>query len=242
MSNPRISKHDKPSCYACQSNFEDSVKNKDSAQPTKPKQPQPRLIPVQQRSRERLEQILEIVTDLITEKGSDALKMSEVAKLAGISIGSLYQYFPDKASIIATLAERYNALGRACAAKELTAVSTERELQPALNRVIDGFYHMYLRYPVMRDIWGATLADKALQELEAIDGQTHTDILLEVLEKLRPNHKKVNLESLAMLTTQLIASTVRLAIMQEDKQGKAIIATFKRLLPKNLLETLEVQS
>jgi AcrR family transcriptional regulator len=218
------------------------MKNKNSNQATKLKQPHSRLIPTQQRSRERLERILEIVTNLIIEKGSDALKMSEIAELAGISIGSLYQYFPDKTSIIATLAERHNALGRACVEKELAAVNTELELQPALYRVIDGFYGMYLQYPVMRDIWSATLADKALQELEAIDEKAHTDMLLEVLKKLRPNHKKANLESLAALTMHLIASSVRLAIMLENRRGKAIIATFKRMLPKNLLETLEAEA
>jgi AcrR family transcriptional regulator len=200
--------------------------------------PQPRLVPTQQRSRERFERILEIATKLIGEKGSDALKMSEVAEHANISIGSLYQYFPDKTAIIATLAERYNALGRACVLGELASVSTELELQPALHRITDGFYRMYLEHPAMRDIWGATLADKALQELEALDAQAHTDMLLEVLQKLRPKHKKSELESLAMLTMQLIASTVRLAISLEDKQGKAIVKTFKRMLPENILAAL----
>jgi AcrR family transcriptional regulator len=203
-----------------------------------PKQPQARLVPTQQRSRERYKRILEIVTNLIAEKGSDALKMSEVAELSEISIGSLYQYFPDKTAIIATLAERYNALGRACVSAELSLVSTELELQPALHRITDGFYKMYLEYPVMRDIWGATLADKALQELEAIDAQAHTDMLLEVLKRLRPKHKKSELETLSMLTMQLIASTVRLAILLEEKQGRAIIKTFKRMLPNDILEAL----
>ena len=51
----------------------------------------------QQRSRERLERILAAASELIAEKGSDQVKMSELAELAGISIGSLYQYFPTRA-------------------------------------------------------------------------------------------------------------------------------------------------
>ncbi len=42
------------------------------------------------------------------------MRMSEVAEKAGISIGSLYQYFPDKSAIVRTLAERYNAYSREC--------------------------------------------------------------------------------------------------------------------------------
>ena len=66
-----------------------------------------RRTPTQQRSRERQERILAVATQLIASKGSDSLKMSEIAERSEISIGSLYQYFPDKSSVIRTLAERY---------------------------------------------------------------------------------------------------------------------------------------
>jgi AcrR family transcriptional regulator len=79
----------------------------------------PRRAPMQQRSRERVERILEVASALIAATGSDAMRMSEVAEKSGISIGSLYQYFPDKGAILRTLAERYNAQGRECIEAEL---------------------------------------------------------------------------------------------------------------------------
>ena len=75
--------------------------------------------PNQRRSRERVERILDCATKLIGEVGSDAMRMSELARRAGMSIGALYQYFPDKAAILRTLAERYNAAGRQCIAEGL---------------------------------------------------------------------------------------------------------------------------
>ena len=74
----------------------------------------PARLPTQQRSRERVERMLAAASALIAEGGSDAMRMSEVAERAGVPIGSLYQFFPDKGAIVRTLAERYNALGRAC--------------------------------------------------------------------------------------------------------------------------------
>ena len=46
--------------------------------------------PTQQRSRDRQERILAMATQLIADKGSDQLKMSEIAERSEISIGSLY--------------------------------------------------------------------------------------------------------------------------------------------------------
>src|SRR6516164_9697436 len=117
-------------------------------------------MPSQRRSRERVERILNCATTLIAEKGSDAMRMSEVAELAGVSIGSLYQYFPDKGAIIRMLAERYNAEGRDCITAELANVRDMAGLREAFDRLIDIYYARFLAEPVMRDIWSGTQADK----------------------------------------------------------------------------------
>src|SRR5262249_21264431 len=90
-----------------------------------------RRLPAQQRSRDRLERILAAAQKAIAGKGSDQVKMSEIAELAGISIASLYQYFPDKSAIIRTLADRYNAESRKCIEIALSDVRDLNELRQA---------------------------------------------------------------------------------------------------------------
>ena len=87
------------------------------------------------------------------------MRMSEVAEMAGISIGSLYQYFPDKSAIIQTLAKRYNAEGRKCIKAELSNVRDIDGFRDAFGRLIDIYYEIFLAEPVIRDIWSATQAD-----------------------------------------------------------------------------------
>src|SRR5437868_10273123 len=96
-----------------------------------------RLVPTQQRSRERFEKILECAAALMAEKGSEAFRMSDVVERSGVPFGSLYQYFPDKTAIIGTLAERYNAVGRDCVRRDLAVVRNARDLHPALCRITD---------------------------------------------------------------------------------------------------------
>ncbi len=67
----------------------------------------PRKLPKQERSQATVEAILTATTHILTEKGYDHLTTNRVAELAGVSIGSLYQYFPNKESLIFALTEHY---------------------------------------------------------------------------------------------------------------------------------------
>jgi len=63
--------------------------------------------PQQQRSRDRIERVLEAAERVLVEEGPAGLTTTRVAEVAGISVGSLYQYFPDKDAIVSALALRY---------------------------------------------------------------------------------------------------------------------------------------
>ncbi|CDQ09698.1 Transcriptional regulator, TetR family [Acidithiobacillus ferrivorans] len=67
---------------------------------------EPRKRPYQQRSAATVDAILEAAARILERKGLDALTTNAVAELAGVSIGSLYQYFPGKAAILAELIRR----------------------------------------------------------------------------------------------------------------------------------------
>lgn len=66
----------------------------------------PRKVPQQARSRKMVSQILEAATRVLEEDGLKGFNTNAVAEAAGISIGSLYQYFPDKDSMVAMLIHR----------------------------------------------------------------------------------------------------------------------------------------
>ncbi|MCA9643049.1 MAG: TetR/AcrR family transcriptional regulator, partial [Myxococcales bacterium] len=63
--------------------------------------------PRQGRSRETVRAVLEAVPRVIQREGVDAVTTNRIAEAAGVSIGSLYQYFPDKRSIFSALHERH---------------------------------------------------------------------------------------------------------------------------------------
>jgi len=193
-----------------------------------------RLVPTQQRSRERFERILASAAEIMAEKGSEAFRMSDIVERTGVPFGSLYQYFPDKTAIIGTLAERHNAVGRDCVRRDLSAVKVARDLHPALCRIVDSYYQMFIDVPVMRDIWQATQADRALQKLDEEDGAYLAGLLDEALKRIAPDAPSAAHAAFSQLTMTLIAAAVRHAIALEPKQAARMLALFKRMLPKNL--------
>ena len=71
----------------------------------------PRKKPLQERSRKTVEVILDAAAQVFTEKGFSGGTTNHIAERAGVSIGSLYQYFPNKDSILVGLLERHLADG-----------------------------------------------------------------------------------------------------------------------------------
>lgn len=68
---------------------------------------EPRKRPKQARSRATFEAIVEAGAQLLVEDGYHQLTTNRLADRAGVSIGSLYQYFPNKEAVIASVVERF---------------------------------------------------------------------------------------------------------------------------------------
>ncbi|ODT07518.1 MAG: TetR family transcriptional regulator [Mesorhizobium sp. SCN 65-20] len=188
-----------------------------------------RRAPSQKRSQERVERMLQAATALIEEGGSDAMRMGEVAERAGVSIGSLYQYFPDKGAIVRTLAERYNAEGRACIAEGLAGVRDMDGLLRAFGGLIDTYYGIFLAEPVMRDIWSGTQADKALRDIDLRDSRANGELLAEAWQRVARNNDGDDIRRKAFLVMSLGEATMRLAISVERAEGDALVADYKAM-------------
>jgi AcrR family transcriptional regulator len=66
-----------------------------------------RNTPIQARSRERLRRVLDAADEVLALEGAEAFTTTRVAARAGVPIGSVYRFFPDKAAIVEALAVRY---------------------------------------------------------------------------------------------------------------------------------------
>jgi AcrR family transcriptional regulator len=66
-----------------------------------------RNVPTQARSRERLRRVLDAADQVLARDGASAFTTTRIAQVAGVPVGSVYRYFPDKEAIVQALATRY---------------------------------------------------------------------------------------------------------------------------------------
>ncbi len=79
----------------------------------------PRKSPVQARSTASVDAILEATVQVLLEAGKERLTTTRVASRAGVSVGTLYQYFPNKSALLQAALKRHmdgvaEAVERAC--------------------------------------------------------------------------------------------------------------------------------
>lgn len=112
--------------------------------------------PRQARSRARVAQILAAADGILSAEGFEALTVRRIAQEAGVPVGSIYQFFPDKAAVVDALAHGY--IGEFDEAIARLVESAEEPEQAAawadpVGRLVDEFAGLYRSRPGYVALW-----------------------------------------------------------------------------------------
>ena len=168
--------------------------------------PQPRKSPRQQRSQQTVDTILQATARVLAEHGYAGTNTNRIAETAGVSVGSLYQYFPNKNALIAALHDRHDKQMLALIDEVLDGnpAATLRErvaaivaaslhahlLEPALHRVLER------EFPLFDQPRDHSRADQDIhrrmrhllelhrEEIEQQDRELATYVVLRIMESL----------------------------------------------------------
>lgn len=126
--------------------------------------------PQQARSRARLAELLDAAETLLAREGAEALTTTSIAAEAGVSVGSLYRYFPDKGAIVDALARRYLEEFEATIDEVARQAPDDRWDDPA-GTLLDAFAARGVSQPGYRALW---LGRHFSEELRAADRANKT--------------------------------------------------------------------
>lgn len=102
---------------------------------------EPRKTPRQRRSHETRERVLTAAARVFADRGYAGGTTNHIAAEAGVSVGSLYQYFPNKDALLVELMRAHIAEGAASLARRLAetdgTATLEGRLRAAIDAVVD---------------------------------------------------------------------------------------------------------
>ena len=194
--------------------------------------------PQQERSKVRVETILDVALELIVESGAEDLAMREVARRAGVPISSVYQYFPSKTAIIRELVKRNIEHVSLMLQGELDRLLAEFSGRPtpaqAVNRLVDAYFSHYRDHPAATAVWAGAQSDPALRQLDVIDTRRTAEFLTPSLMVILSRADRESAFALALLLAVVTGSAARLALAVSSPLREQIVDKLKIMLTATL--------
>lgn len=146
------------------------MKTRKTREPSTDPEGAARRVPTQERAKKRVERIIEAASHVFAEEGYEAATMEGIAARAETSIGSIYQFFPNKLSLFNALARHYHDKLRTFFDLLLGGPLLEQPWAEILDSGIDAFMAFHENEPGFRAVWvGLHLTDEVVTEGEAIN-------------------------------------------------------------------------
>lgn len=108
----------------------------------------------QPRGARRVETIVAAATALFAARGFDGTSMQAIAKASGVTMGSLYQYFPSRDAIIDAVAEQYLTTWRELKAAFIVRVASAT-LSDYFREGVTGMFWIFSRYEGVKAVLDA---------------------------------------------------------------------------------------
>ena len=187
--------------------------------------------PTQARSREKVERILNAALAYAVDSGSLDFKMTEIAKSAGVSVGTLYQFFPSSAALIAKLFAREMAPIDASMADLLKGDLRSDEFQTRVKSLMRRHLKLVRQRPGLSLIWSAS---KLHPDIEIADLENSKQNAVQLAEQMASSLPKgtprQSIETAALLICHLWSSVIRLCVLSEKEQQDEIINQFVQMI------------
>ena len=170
--------------------------------------------PQQLRARQTVDAILEAVIRILKREGSGAVTTNRIAEVAGVSIGSVYQYFPDKRAIFAALHQRHiEQIDRAIetALIQNASVTLERLTRALVDAMID----THSADPELHDLFVAHVSPQAAGT-KSFAERMHGTFRLALSARSSELKKGRNLEMHVFVVTRIFESLCHGAVQQRS--------------------------
>ena len=205
----------------------------------KPQDLKPRNAPVQGRSKKRSKEIIDVTGELLERVGLDDLNTILIAKEVGISVGSLYHYFPNKHAILYAMGLSW--------LEEIDKVLTEigkwpveeMALEELVEQMLTANLKVYKRQKAVLTLVQAMFSVPELRELDAQHDELVIARMAEIFKRMGINRHLKERERLGRLYLETSHSVFLVVVHQSGERAKRTLTDLKFMLCALLRQHLE---
>lgn len=190
----------------------------------------PRTKPRQQRSRKRVDLILKTAKDLLVERGFDAVNTNLIAERAGIPVGSIYQFFPNKFAIFYKLAAQYmDGIGEIH--KRYARLDDEAgSWAEAIDHTIDDVAEFWATEKAMPILWRGMYNSPDLLLVQGEAEKKSEDYSVAFLDSILPELDPLRRRLIARVMVHVSERLMDLSILDQGDQRLYLLEELKVLV------------
>ncbi|MGC9538186.1 TetR/AcrR family transcriptional regulator [Streptomyces sp. UG1] len=188
----------------------------------------------QARGERRIAQLLEAAATVFTTTGYTAASTNAIAREAGVSPGTLYQFFPNKEAIAIELGDRLMHELRETYGEALAPVDPVTPLEQAVGAAVDRFIAFNCEHPVFFALMhGPDIPGRMAEEHDAL----HATLLSRIeglLSSFLPDAAPADLTRTAHMCLGLYKAGLELVLAHEGAERDAYVEELKKALIRYL--------
>jgi AcrR family transcriptional regulator len=188
-----------------------------------------RRVPVQGRSVARVARMLDACAELVDEIGYEALTTTILAERAGVAIGSIYQFFPDKRAVVQALTLRSLEAYLERLSRRLSS-STFPHWWDGVDAGIDEYIDMHRTVPGFRTLHFGNVVDVHLLDDERDNNAVIANALVGQLVADLDLRGGPNVEFAVMIAVEVADSLIQMAFRRDPNGDPRVLAEAKALI------------
>jgi AcrR family transcriptional regulator len=158
--------------------------------------------------------VLEATARVLVKMGYDRASTNRIATEAGVSVGSLYQYFPSKEALVAALAGRHMATMTALLRAKLSEVAKE-PMPVAVRTIIMAMFEAHAVDPKLHKVLIEEVPRVGrLENLRGVEREVET-LVAALLEARKRELRRTNVETMALLLVTVVEAATHAAVLAE---------------------------
>lgn len=199
-----------------------------------------RRAPQRERGHARVERLLEAAADVIGEVGVEAASTNAIAARAGASVGSLYQYFPNKDALVQALAARYVADFGRLKDRVFALEVADRPLPAMMRGIVAPLAAFVEGNPAYQHVVAATARDPGAVSKQASLHATVVASVERLIARRMPRLSPARRRAIATVQVEAVHSVIFRAqgLAKEERQAlydelvRMIVAALEPLDPR----------